>query len=231
MARRPLIIGLTGPNAAGKGEVAAVLMKAGLGYHSLSDAVRQEAAFRGLDPTRENLIRIGNDLRRVHGPGVLARRIGRRLKGWDVVDSIRNPGEVEALRRCRGFVLLGVDATPRLRFARSVRRARAGDAMTFREFQAKELKENSRRGSAQQLTRTLAMADEILCNDGTLRRLRARARSLLKRLIAGVGGGPGGKGAAAERRPRTPPGGRARQRPRRRSRPARAARRTTARAG
>ncbi len=230
MARRPLIIGLTGPNAAGKGEVAAVLTMAGLRYHSLSDAVRCEAASRGLDPTRENLIRIGNILRRVHGPDVLARRIGRRLEGWDVVDSIRNPAEVEALRRCRGFVLVGVDAPPRLRFERSLRRARAGDAMTFREFGAKELEENSRRGSAQQLARTLALADEVLCNDGTLRRLRARTRSLLKRFSAGSGGGPGGKDAAAGRRTRTPPGGRARQRPRRRSRPARAARRTTARA-
>ncbi len=230
MARRPMIIGLTGPNAAGKGEVAAVLMKAGLEYHSLSDAVRHEAASRGLDPTRKNLIRIGNDLRRVHGPGVLAQRIGRCLKGWDVVDSIRNPGEVEALQRYRGFVLVGVDAPPRLRFARSVRRARAGDANTFREFQAKELEENSRRGSAQQLIRTLALADEVLCNDGTLRRLRARTRSLLKRLSTASCHGPEGKGAAAGRRIRIPPGGRARQRPRRRSQPARAARKTTTRA-
>lgn len=76
-----LVIGLTGPNAAGKGEVASVLVERGFVYHSLSDVVREEATARGLDHSRENLIRVGNDLRARFGPGVLAERIAARIAG------------------------------------------------------------------------------------------------------------------------------------------------------
>ncbi len=215
MARRPLIIGLTGPNAAGKGEVAAALIRAGFSYHSLSDAVRREAARRHLEPSRENLIRIGNQLRRRYGSGVLARRIARRLGERDVVDSIRNPSEVEVLRRRRGFVLVGVDAPVRLRFGRSRKRARPGDALSFKDFQAKERRENSSRGSAQQLGRTLALADVRIWNDGTLRSLRTQVRRLLRTFSAASGAGAPRTDAAAAPRPRSRQCARTRRSPRR----------------
>ncbi len=68
----PPIIGLTGPNAAGKGEAARFLREKGYAYHSLSDVVREEATARGLDHSRENLIRVGNELRQTFGAGILA---------------------------------------------------------------------------------------------------------------------------------------------------------------
>ena len=86
-----MLIGLTGPNAAGKGEVASFLGSRGLRIHSLSDVVREEALARGLGTAREHLILVGNELRRRWGPGVLAERILPRLAGRAVVDSIRNP--------------------------------------------------------------------------------------------------------------------------------------------
>ena len=97
-----MVIGLTGPNAAGKGEVAAWLVSRGYTYHSLSDVLREELERRSLPPTRENLIAVGNELRAAEGAGALVARIGARLTGSDVVDSIRNPSEVEALRRLPG---------------------------------------------------------------------------------------------------------------------------------
>ena len=231
MLRRPLIIGLTGPNAAGKGEVAAALLRLGFNYHSLSDVVREEARRRGLPPTRENLIRLGNNLRRRLGPGVLARRVARRLRGRDVVDSIRNPSEVEVLRGKRGFVLLGVDAPRRLRYLRSLRRGRPGDATSFREFVDKERRENSRRGSAQQLSRTLALADLKLTNDSSLRALETRVRRVMAALIAACGGAPAARTPArAARQPETRRYGRTRRSPSPPARRPRAGRRTTARA-
>jgi hypothetical protein len=95
--------------------------------HSLSDVVREEAAARGLPPERGPLIAVGNELRRALGPGALAERILPRLGERDVVDSIRNPAEVEVLRRAPGFLLVAVRATQATRFARSLARARPGD--------------------------------------------------------------------------------------------------------
>jgi dephospho-CoA kinase len=47
-----MVVGLTGANAAGKGEVALHLCDRGFRVHSLSDIVREEAERRGLAPER-----------------------------------------------------------------------------------------------------------------------------------------------------------------------------------
>jgi dephospho-CoA kinase len=179
-----LVVGLTGPNAAGKGEVSSHLERLGFSVHSLSDIVREEAAARGLPPEREHLIRIGTLLREQGGPGVLATRLIPRLHGRDVVDSIRNPAEVETLRRVPGFVLVGVDAPPAMRYERSRLRARPGDPGTFEAFAARERQENSVNPAGQQLAATLALADHVIENDGDLERLRARVDGLLQELGA-----------------------------------------------
>ena len=182
----PLVVGVTGPNAAGKGEVSSILEAHGFRVHSLSDIVREEAGARGLPPERDHLIRIGTALRREGGPGVLAERILARLGSRDVVDSIRNPSEVEVLRRLPAFVLIGVDAPPTLRFERSRLRARAGDPETLEGFLGKEREENSSDPAGQQLGATLALADRRLVNDGDLEALRAAVGDLLVRLDGGA---------------------------------------------
>jgi dephospho-CoA kinase len=102
---------------------------------------------------------------------VLASRIRSRLAERDVVDSIRNPAEVEELRRVPGFHLLGLDASVELRFERSRRRARLGDGACLEDFIAKEEAENTADPAAQQLRATLQLADAILVNDGELQSL------------------------------------------------------------
>jgi dephospho-CoA kinase len=174
-----LILGLTGPNAAGKGEVAEFLARNGFRVHSLSDIVREEAAALGLPPEREHLIRIGTRLRREGGPGVLARRILPRLGDRDVVDSIRNPAEVEELRRIPHFVLLGVSAATETRFDRALARNRPGDPRSLEEFRAREEQENTSDPNAQRLEATFRLADRVLANNGDLKRLHQAVERLL----------------------------------------------------
>src|SRR6185369_16556827 len=99
---------------------------------------------------------LGNELREQGGPGALAERILPRLQPPALVDSIRNPAEVAVLRRLDGFVLIAIDAPVELRFRRSLERARPGDAVTLRDFRAKEQRENSTNPLAQQLAATAA---------------------------------------------------------------------------
>ena len=181
-----MIIGLTGPNAAGKGEAAAYLASRGFRLHSLSDIVREEAARLGFPAEREHLIRIGNTLRRDGGAGVLAARIVPRLGSKDVVDSIRNPAEVGELRKLPDFVLLGVSAASGLRFGRSVLRARPGDPATPEEFEKRERQENSTTPEGQQLDATFRLADHVLSNDTDLASLHRQ----IDRLLAGLGEAP-----------------------------------------
>ncbi len=180
----PLVLGITGPNAAGKGEVAAYLAERGFRLHSLSDVVREEAAARGLPPLREHLIRIGNEMRAREGPGVLAERLLARIGARDVVDSIRNPAEVAVLRSVPGFVLVGVRAPAEVRFRRSLLRARPGDAKTLEEFRSREAQENRADPTGQQLDATFALVDRIVENDGDLDDLRLA----VDRLVAALEG-------------------------------------------
>ena len=179
----PLIIGLTGPNAAGKGEAAAALRALGFAYHSLSDAVREAALQRGRTTGRDDLILTGNELRREGGAGILAELTLPKLGERDLVDSIRNPAEVEVLRGVPGFLLLGVTALPEVRFERARRRKGRGDAVaSLRSFLDKEAEENTADPAAQQLGATFALADRIIANDGSIEELHDKIVALLREL-------------------------------------------------
>lgn len=179
MTRR--IVGLTGPNAAGKGEVAAYFKRHGFSVFSLSDILREEAARQSFPPEREHLIRIGNELRRKDGPGALASRILKRLGDRAVVDSIRNPAEVTVLRPLEQFVLLGVDAPISLRFERALERARPGDPQTLAEFEAREAQENTSDPTAQQLRATFELADVVIDNGEDLPALHSQLNAFVDR--------------------------------------------------
>jgi len=181
-----MIIGLTGPNAAGKTEVGQYLKARGFECHSLSDEIREEAAKRGCEISREVLVEIGNELRGRFGPGVLAERILQRLEPDRnyVVDSIRNPAEVEALRRRKDFTLLAVQADRKIRFERSRARGREGAAQTLEQFAFEEERElHSKDPASQQLVATQQLADVTLYNNGSLEELHRQLDTLLPRLM------------------------------------------------
>jgi dCMP deaminase len=176
-------IGVAGLNAAGKGEVVRLLERRSFYPVSLSDVIRQELAKDGLEPTRENMIERGRALRDRFGQSVLAERVQRGL-GNDrnhVIDSIRHPAEVEALRAGGDFLLLWVDASAQVRFERSRARGRGGDGATFEAFQALEARElASADKAAQQLLAVRELADLEVSNDGDLAQLAARVEEVLR---------------------------------------------------
>jgi dephospho-CoA kinase len=174
-----MIIGLTGKNASGKGEVASYLVKKGFSYFSLSDILRVEAKKSGIEDTRENLIRLGNDMRKGQGFGILAKLTIKKLKGNCIVDSIRNPEEVKELRNSKDFILVGIDAPIEIRFERAKKRGRVENAKNLSEFKAMEEKENLKNPENQQLDNCLKMADRVIINDGSLEMLHKKIDVLL----------------------------------------------------
>ncbi len=179
MRTRPRLVGLTGTNGAGKGECAAFLRSRGLAYHSLSDILREELQERGLEATRDNLIRTGNELRERFGADILARRTMSKIEGPTVIDSIRNTQEVEYFRRQDRFVLVSVVAPVEVRFERVAKRGRKESAANLEEFRRKEEEEMSGGATAQQLAACMAMADRTIVNDGTLEELHRKLEDLL----------------------------------------------------
>jgi len=179
-----MIIGLTGPNGSGKTAVCDYLKTRGFSYESLSDEIRKELETRDQPATRENLIAMGNHLRREFGPSVLADRVISRLQpdGNYVIDSVRNPAEVEALRRLRDFHYLHVDAPIAARYERVRARADARVPATLQEFILQEEQEmSSPDANVQQLRACFELADERLSNEGSLEDLHSRVDKLVLR--------------------------------------------------
>jgi len=175
-----MIIGLTGSLCAGKGEVSNYLKSLGFSYFSLSDVLREESGKNGIDATRDNLIILGNKLRKEYGNGVLAQKIKDYLPPEHniVIDSIRNPEEIKELRELPGFILVGVDALEETRFARMVERKRSGDPKTLEDF--RKINEDLGVEHGQQVQKCMSMADCIVVNNLSIDQLHGKMDKLLK---------------------------------------------------
>ena len=177
-----MIIGLTGKNGSGKGEVAKFLKERGFHYYSLSDALRMEAQKEGTEITRDNLMKLGNRLRQENGPSVLAEKIFSILdpeKNY-VIDSIRHPAEIKVFKRRTDFILAQVRAPENLRFQRMKLRGRENDPTTLEQFSELEVKEaKSDNASDQQLDQAIALADVNFDNGGPLKMLHDRVKEVL----------------------------------------------------
>ncbi len=111
---------------------------------------------------------------------MLAERMKRMIHTDRVcLVSVRSPIEVASLRELDGFVLLAVEAPPRVRYDRELERRREGAGGTFEDFLALEAQEDSTDPNAQQLSATIALADHTLTNDGALPDLERRVDELL----------------------------------------------------
>jgi len=187
-----MIIGLSGPNASGKGEVAKYLQSKGYQVYSLSDVLREEAKKIGLDQSRKTLINFGYQLRKKYGEGILVKKVDQQIhqqgihpEGNIVVDSIRNPGEIKELRKIankKKVIILGIDAPERLRYERLLKRGRLGDLKNFPEFVQAEKKENLGKKFAQQINKCMKLADRVITNEGTLGELYWEIDSFLEEI-------------------------------------------------
>ena len=180
-----MIIGLTGENCSGKGVVADYLQKKSFYFYSLSDVIREELASKGEEITRDALIKTGNDLRQKYGPSVLAVKTAAKLQADKnyVIDSIRNPAEVEELKKLTRFVLLKVMASPENRFERMKERKREGDPETLEEFfRIEKLEASNHDGAKQQVTACMKLADKTIVNDEQPEILYKKADQLLEEL-------------------------------------------------
>lgn len=184
-----MIIGLTGKNGSGKGEIVNILRSLNFHFHSLSDVLREELKAQGKEVTREALISLGNELRKSHGPSILAERVLGRLEADKnyVIDSIRNPHEAQAFKKRKGFTLLNVTALPKVRFERLTQRGRESDPQSFDEFLRLEEREAVGDSHAQNLDSTIHLADVVIENNGSVEELRARVLEVIQELSRHAG--------------------------------------------
>ena len=172
------LIGISGTNGAGKDTVGHILAERfGYVFKSVTDALREEAKRRGLEPARENLREVSADWRREFGLAVLVDKTVEQeqeaVKGRAglVVASLRNPAEADRIHELGGIVLW-IDADARIRYDRvqanaAVRDRAAEDNKTFEQFLAEEEAEMHRSGDAATLDMSAVRdrADKIVMNE------------------------------------------------------------------
>ena len=180
--RMSMWFGLTGRNASGKTTVVEWFVSNGFTATSCSDSIRNWLREQQTEITRENLIQGGRTLRSEGGPGILAEML--RDEHADVsnlvIDSIRTPAEVEALRQRPDFRLIEIRASLEGRWNRLLARGRPGDPDHYEKFVEQEEAELiAADESGQALKATAEMADVVINNDGNLDELIAALEALI----------------------------------------------------
>jgi dephospho-CoA kinase len=178
------VIGTVGKIGSGKDEILKYLSaRYGIPYISTGDIVRRMADEEGLEPTRKNLEEISERYFRKLGKGCFVRMAAEEIikRKWKIagISGIRAPADVRVLKEHfrDGFTMIRVDVTnPRLRFKRLQLRHEGRDAAIYKEFLAQDKNEED----AFKITKTEAMADYSIKNDGTLADLHSRIGALIR---------------------------------------------------
>ena len=103
-----MIMGVTGLTGSGKGALCKILAEKGFIKLGHSGIIDEELKKRNLEITRDNQVRVANEMRKIHGTGYWARELIKKIepnKNY-VVEGFRNISEVEEFRKIPGFFLI-----------------------------------------------------------------------------------------------------------------------------
>ena len=182
-----IIIGITGTLGAGKGTIVDYLIeKRQFIHYSVRSYLIEEAERRGLPINRDTFVVVANDLRATHCPSYITDELFKRAQQQGqnaIIESIRTPGEVDSLRQKGNFVLLDVDADPKVRYQRIVGRNSETDHVSFETFIENEQREmTSTDPNKQNLSKCIQMADFTLQNNGDFEALYQQIDNILKQM-------------------------------------------------
>lgn len=176
-----LLVGLPG---SGKDEAAKAIREE-LGYRiiTMSDELLAELRSRGMEVTRDNMRRVGMELRSKMGPSAVAKLVIKRIEGMMdeqgfVVNGIRNIEEIEEFERRFGddVITIAILASKKIRFLRQLKRRRYGfDKGNYEEFLSDERKEIE----TFHLGDAIAASDYFILNEGSSEDLKWKIVRLL----------------------------------------------------
>ena len=179
------VLAIVGPMAAGKGTFIEILRKKGFESSSTSDRIREEIIRRGLKITRDYLTEVANDLRSKFGNDILSKRtaeyLGTAKSDYFVIDSIRNPKEIEFFKSQYDMRVVAITADQRIRYERFIERKTNSEPMSFERFCEIDNKELYGDGGShsQRVKDCMDMADKTLENNGSVEELETKIDKML----------------------------------------------------
>ena len=165
----------------GAGKSTGSEVSAGLGFEvfRMGDDVRMEAERRKLMPTDENLGILMLQLRQTGGPAAIANLCKTRIEkesksSFVLIDGVRNMNEFLEFRKLGKAVLLSIHASPERRYKFLQTRGRSDSPSSLQSFESRD-----RRELSVGIGETIALADEVIINKGSVDDLKKEVSLLL----------------------------------------------------
>lgn len=182
-----ITIGITGTLGAGKGTIVDYLVqKKGFVHYSVRAYLTEEIKRRGMEVNRDSMTLVGNDLRAKNSPSYIVEQLYAQAQASGqncIIESVRTPGEVSALRGKPNFYLFAVDADPKVRYERVVIRGSETDHVDFDTFMANEQREMvSDDPNKQNLKVCIEQADFVFDNGGSIEALHHQVETVISKL-------------------------------------------------
>lgn len=184
--KQMVVVGITGTLGAGKGTIVEYLTtNKGFKHFSVRAFLLEEIHKQQKPVNRDSMVEVANRLRSEQGPSYIIMELYKHAQkdgGRCIIESIRTPGEISALRKQPGFVLLAVDADANIRYKRIKKRDSETDRISFETFlQDEEREMHSNDPNKQNLSACIKQADHIIYNNGSLDSLHVQIELFIKK--------------------------------------------------
>lgn len=174
------MIAVTGMPGSGKEELVKIAIEEGIKVVRMGDVVRAEVKDRGLELSDNNIGRIATEEREKYGYGVWAERTISLVKDDIIlIDGIRGDAELEVFKRAFGedMVIVGVHASPKIRYERIKERKRKDATISWEAFCERDARE-----LGWGIENAIASCDHVIVNEGTLEEYKEKVKNLLRAL-------------------------------------------------
>lgn len=181
-----MIIGITGPLCTGKSILSEMLIEKGFFRLSFAQVLRDEMTDKGLEIDRIKLQDYGNEMRKKHGADYFAEKLlamTQEDKNY-IVEGFRNPAEINAFRKNREFILIGLAAPTDLRLQWMISRSKDKDPDNIEDLIRVDARDRGvgEPDYGQQSDKCYMLADAFIMNNTSVEDLKEKITKILDEL-------------------------------------------------